>query len=59
MRFTWPDSARSDLRSIDRENALRILQGLTEFGGTGKGDLKALSKRGKDVGVFELATIES
>ena len=43
MNFTWPDSARADLRAIDREIALRILHGLTEYGESGKGDLKALA----------------
>jgi mRNA-degrading endonuclease RelE of RelBE toxin-antitoxin system len=43
MKFTWPDSARSDLRAIDREIAVRILHGPTEYGESGRGDLKALS----------------
>lgn len=43
MRFIWPDSARSDLRAIDRKMAIRILQGLTEYGESGNGDLKALA----------------
>ena len=43
MKFTWPESARSDLRAIDREIAIRILHGLTEYGESGKGDLKALA----------------
>jgi len=29
MKFTWPESARSELRAIDRESAIRIrLSGL-------------------------------
>ena len=43
MRFIWPDSARSDLRAIDRQMAIRILQCLTEYGESGNGDLKALA----------------
>lgn len=43
MRFIWPDSARSDMRAIDREMAIRILYGLTEYGESGKGDVKALA----------------
>ena len=39
MRFVWPDSARSDPRAIDREIAIRILHGLTEFGESGEGGL--------------------
>lgn len=52
MRFIWPDSARADLRAIDREMAIRILRGLTEYGESGKGDLKALA--GQWQGYFRL-----
>jgi mRNA-degrading endonuclease RelE of RelBE toxin-antitoxin system len=52
MRFVWPESARSDLRAIDRETAVRILHGLTEFGESGKGDIKALG--GEWQGYFRL-----
>jgi len=52
MKFIWPDSARSDLRAIDREIAVRILRGLTEYGESGKDDLKALA--GKWRGYFRL-----
>jgi mRNA-degrading endonuclease RelE of RelBE toxin-antitoxin system len=45
MKFIWPEAARSELRAIDRETALRILYALTEFAETGKGDLKALAGR--------------
>jgi hypothetical protein len=45
MRFVWPESARSDLRAIDREIAIRILHTLTESGESGKGDIKALAGR--------------
>ena len=43
MRFIWPESARSDLRAIDREIAVRILHGLAEYGESGEGDLKTLT----------------
>src|SRR5260370_35608614 len=43
MRFVWPESARSELRAIDREIAVRILNSLTRFADTGEGDVKALS----------------
>jgi mRNA-degrading endonuclease RelE of RelBE toxin-antitoxin system len=42
MRFIWPASARSELRAIGRETAVRILHSLTEYFESGKGDLKAL-----------------
>jgi mRNA interferase RelE/StbE len=52
MNFIWPNCARADLRAIDREIALRILHGLTEYGESGKGDLKALT--GQWQGYFRL-----
>jgi mRNA interferase RelE/StbE len=52
MKFIWPDSARADLRAIDRIMAIRILQGLTEYGESGNGDLKALA--GQWQGYFRL-----
>jgi mRNA-degrading endonuclease RelE of RelBE toxin-antitoxin system len=52
MKFIWPDSSRSELRAIDREAALRILHALTEYGESGKGDIKALA--GQWQGYFRL-----
>ena len=52
MRFVWPESVRSELRSIDRESAMRILLGLTRYGESGEGDVKALS--GEWEGCFRL-----
>ena len=43
MKFVWPESARSDLRGVDRESAMRILLALTRYGDFGEGDVKALS----------------
>lgn len=43
MKFIWPKSARSELRAVERENAMGILRALTRFGETGEGDIKALS----------------
>lgn len=43
MNFIWPESARSELRALDRENAMRILLALTRYAESGEGDLKALS----------------
>ena len=44
MRFIWPESARAELRAIDRESAIRIL--------SGDGDVKALA--GEWQGYFRL-----
>ena len=52
MTFVWPDSARAELRGIDRENAMRILTALTHYGQSGVGDIKALS--GEWSGCFRL-----
>ena len=46
-RFRFTDSARSDLRRIDREQAMTILLALTRFAKTGEGDIKQL-KGSKD-----------
>ena len=43
MRFVWPESARSELRGIDRETARRILTALTRYGESGEGNVKALA----------------
>jgi mRNA-degrading endonuclease RelE of RelBE toxin-antitoxin system len=40
------------LRAVDREIAVRILHGLTEYGESGRGDLKALA--GQWQGYFRL-----
>ena len=45
IRFT--EAARSDLRRIDREQAMNILLALTRFCNTGEGDVKQL-KGSKD-----------
>jgi mRNA-degrading endonuclease RelE of RelBE toxin-antitoxin system len=42
VNFIWPESARSELRAVDRENAMRILA-LTRYAESGEGDIKALS----------------
>ncbi len=43
MKFIWPESARSELRGVDRESAMRIPLALTRYGEAGEGDIKALS----------------
>jgi mRNA-degrading endonuclease RelE of RelBE toxin-antitoxin system len=43
--FLWEPVARSDLRKLDRETAMRILLTLTRYGNTGEGDVKMLTDR--------------
>ncbi|HJT89094.1 MAG TPA: type II toxin-antitoxin system RelE/ParE family toxin [Bryobacteraceae bacterium] len=52
MKFVWPESARSELRAIDREGALRILHALTDYAQSGEGDIRALA--GEWEGCFRL-----
>lgn len=47
-RFEWSPQARSDLKKIEREQAMQILMALTSYGETGEGDIKHL--RGKLTG---------
>jgi len=39
-KIEWTDVARDDVRRIDRETALRILEGLARFLFTEEGDVK-------------------
>lgn len=41
-RFSWTDQAKSELRRIDREQVLQILEPLTHYSKTGQGDIKRL-----------------
>ena len=41
-KIEWTDAARADVRRIDRETAMRILQGLARFLLTEEGDVKLL-----------------
>jgi mRNA interferase RelE/StbE len=43
VKFTWPESARNDLRAVDRQTAIRILHALTEYAESGAGDIKMLT----------------
>jgi mRNA-degrading endonuclease RelE of RelBE toxin-antitoxin system len=52
MKFIWPECARSELRDVDRESAMRILLALTRYGELGEGDIKSLS--GEWDGYFRL-----
>ena len=52
LHFVWATSARAELRRIERETAIWILQTLTRYAETGKGDVKALD--GKCSGTHRL-----
>jgi mRNA-degrading endonuclease RelE of RelBE toxin-antitoxin system len=41
-KIEWTDAARADLRRIDREAAMRVLEGLARFLFTQEGDIKLL-----------------
>ena len=41
-RIVWTDPAKTDVRRIDRETAMRILAALDRFARTGEGDVKRL-----------------
>jgi mRNA interferase RelE/StbE len=43
MTFIWPESARAELRAIERETAIRILRALDRYGDSGEGDVRALT----------------
>jgi mRNA-degrading endonuclease RelE of RelBE toxin-antitoxin system len=51
-RFKWSPQARSDLKEIEREQAMQILMALTRYAETGEGDIKHL--RGKLTGTRRL-----
>jgi mRNA interferase RelE/StbE len=52
LTFIWSPSARSDLRGIEQETAMRILRALTRYADSGEGDVKALE--GKFSGAHRL-----
>jgi mRNA-degrading endonuclease RelE of RelBE toxin-antitoxin system len=41
-KIEWTDAARTDVRRMDRETAMRILEGLARFLFTEEGDVKLL-----------------
>jgi mRNA-degrading endonuclease RelE of RelBE toxin-antitoxin system len=43
--FIWEPAARSDVRRLKRDTAMRILLAVTHFGKTGEGDVKRLVDR--------------
>jgi len=46
------ESARAELRAIERETAIRILRALDRYGDSGDGDVKALA--GESQGYFRI-----
>jgi hypothetical protein len=55
VKFTWPESARNQLRAVERQTAIRILHALTEYGDSGAGDVRALAGEWQGTFDFELA----
>jgi hypothetical protein len=49
VKFVWAESARSELRGIERDAAMRILEALTSYAATGEGDVKALTGDWRDI----------
>ena len=45
LGFVWSQSARVQLRRVERATAMRILMALTRYAETGEGDVKALEGR--------------
>ena len=41
-RIVWTESAKADVRALDRPTAMRILSALDRFAESGVGDVKAL-----------------
>ncbi len=52
MKFIWPESARDELRAVERQTAIRILHALADYSDSGVGDVKMLT--GKWQGHFRL-----
>jgi mRNA-degrading endonuclease RelE of RelBE toxin-antitoxin system len=52
MKFMWPESARAEVRGIDRDTAIRILLAPAKYGDSREGDVKALVD--KWLGYFRL-----
>jgi hypothetical protein len=55
MTFIWPESARAELRAIERETAIRILRALDRYGDSGEGDVRALT--GQWQGYFRILSL--
>ena len=54
LRFVWSPPARAELRRIERETAMRILESLTRYAKTGDGDVKALDGKLAGTAAIEL-----
>jgi hypothetical protein len=48
VNFIWPQSARSELRAVESEDAMRILLALTRYVESGEGDIKRCPAIGMD-----------
>jgi mRNA interferase RelE/StbE len=48
-KIIWTEPARANVRSIDREAAMRILTALHRFAETGEGDVKRLQGSTRDL----------
>jgi hypothetical protein len=44
-QFVWEPAARSGLRRLDRDTAMRALYALTRYGSTGEGNVKRFAHR--------------
>jgi mRNA-degrading endonuclease RelE of RelBE toxin-antitoxin system len=51
-RIEWLDEAAADVRTIDRETAMRLFEGVLRFSRTGSGDVNTL--HGEMAGAFRL-----
>jgi mRNA interferase RelE/StbE len=43
-RIVFKDQAKSDVRAINREDALKVLHGIDRYAATGEGDVKRLQE---------------
>jgi mRNA interferase RelE/StbE len=48
-RIVWSEGARSDVRRLDRETAMRIFAALHRFAETGEGDVRKLRGESGDL----------
>jgi mRNA-degrading endonuclease RelE of RelBE toxin-antitoxin system len=42
LRIVWTDEARADVRSLDRDTAMRIFDGIGRYAMSGEGSVKIL-----------------
>lgn len=42
LKIVWTDEARANIRSLDQDTAMRILDGIHRFATSGEGSLKML-----------------